>query len=192
MLLATDPGEPGSAALSSWARRGPLVIHSLRKDAMPSNKTTTEHEGPVLRSRRYDIVTRSADETTAFGRELARDVTPPCLLLLRGELGSGKTVLVKGIVAGLGAAPESEVTSPTFALVHEYAGAAKVYHMDLYRIEGAQDLGTLGLDDILAQNAAVIVEWGEKLIPLAPAPRWEIHLEHRAENERRIVVYQIE
>jgi tRNA threonylcarbamoyladenosine biosynthesis protein TsaE len=147
--------------------------------------------GPAARGR-YDIVTRSADETTAFGRELAPLIVPPCLVLLRGELGSGKTVLTKGIVAGLGAAPESEVTSPSFALMHEYTGARKVYHLDLYRIEGPRDLATLGLDDLLAQDATVIVEWGEKLLPGAPVPRFEIHLEHRGENERHIMAFQID
>lgn len=140
--------------------------------------------------RRYDIVTHSVEETAAFGRELARLLTPPCLVLMKGELGAGKTVLTKGIVTGLGAAPESEVTSPTFALVHEYAGASKVYHLDLYRIEGARDLATLGLDEMLLENATVIVEWGEKL-SYVPAPHFEVNLEHRGENERRIVVEEI-
>jgi len=141
---------------------------------------------------RYDIVTHSPDETLAFGRELAALLKPPGLVLLEGDLGSGKTVLTKGIVAGLGAAPESEVTSPTFALVHEYSGERRVYHLDLYRIEGPHDLATLGLDEMLAQDATVIVEWGEKLGPHAPAPRFEIHLEHGGESERHIVVKEVQ
>jgi tRNA threonylcarbamoyladenosine biosynthesis protein TsaE len=145
----------------------------------------------VERSRRCDIVTHSPEETLAFGRELATLVEPPCLVLMEGELGSGKTVLTKGIVAGLGAAPETEVTSPTFALVHEYLGEKRVYHLDLYRIEGPRDLATLGLDEMLSQGATVIVEWGERLAPQAPAPRFEIHLEHRGESERHIVVEEV-
>jgi tRNA threonylcarbamoyladenosine biosynthesis protein TsaE len=143
------------------------------------------------RSRRYDVVTRSPEETLAFGGELAAMLEPPRLVLLEGELGSGKTILTKGIVAGLGAAPESEVTSPTFALVHEYSGQNRVYHLDLYRIESPRDLGTLGLDEMLAQEATVIVEWGEKLEPHAPVPRFEIRLEHQGENERHIVVEEV-
>ena len=115
---------------------------------------------------------------------------PPCLILMEGELGSGKTVLTKGIVAGLGAAPEAEVTSPTFALVHEYSGERKVYHLDLYRVEGERDLATLGLDEMLEQEATVIVEWGEK-VRHAPLPRFEVRLEHRGEHERRIVVDEV-
>jgi tRNA threonylcarbamoyladenosine biosynthesis protein TsaE len=150
-----------------------------------------ENAGVETRQCRYDIVTHSADETMAFGRELARLFAPPCLVLMKGELGAGKTVLTKGIVTSLGAAPESEVTSPTFALVHEYAGAKKVYHIDLYRIEGLRDFATLGLDEMLAEDATVIVEWGEKL-PNAPAPRFEVQLEHRGESERRIVVVEVD
>src|SRR5215472_13764460 len=119
----------------------------------------------VNRRCHYDIVTHSPEETLAFGRELAALVEPPSLVLMEGELGSGKTLLTKGIVAGLGAAPESEVTSPTFALVHEYSGAKRVFHLDLYRIEGLRDLATLGLDEMLGQEATVIVEWGGKLEP---------------------------
>jgi tRNA threonylcarbamoyladenosine biosynthesis protein TsaE len=153
---------------------------------------TEERAESVVRRRRCDIVTHSAEETMALGRDLARFFSPPCVVLMEGELGAGKTVLTKGIVTGLGAAPETEVTSPTFALVHEYAGARKVYHIDLYRVEGARDLATLGLDEMLAQDATVIVEWGEKLQPRAPVPRFEIHVDHRGENERRICVFQID
>ncbi|HXJ96882.1 MAG TPA: tRNA (adenosine(37)-N6)-threonylcarbamoyltransferase complex ATPase subunit type 1 TsaE [Terriglobia bacterium] len=143
------------------------------------------------RSRQYDIVTHSPEETLAFGRKLATLVEPPCLVLMEGELGSGKTALTKGIVAGLGAAPETEVTSPTFALVHEYSGRNRVYHLDLYRIERPRDLATLGLDEMLSQDATVIVEWGERLGPNPPVPRVEMRLVHRGESERHIVVERI-
>lgn len=147
---------------------------------------------PGPRRRRYDLVTHSPEETVAFGRDLARLLSPPCLVLLEGELGSGKTVLTKGIVAGLGAATESEVNSPTFALVHEYADRRRVFHLDLYRVESARELASLGLDELLAQDATVIVEWGEKLRRAsAPVPRFEIRLEHRGEHERHIVVDEV-
>jgi tRNA threonylcarbamoyladenosine biosynthesis protein TsaE len=145
----------------------------------------------VARQRRYDIVTHSPEETLAFGRELARFLKPPCLVLLEGELGSGKTVLTKGIAAGLGAAKESEVNSPTFALIHDYKGENTVYHIDLYRVESAQELASLGLEEMFGELATVIVEWGEKLEAHAPLPRFEIRLEHRGENDRRIVVEEV-
>ena len=140
---------------------------------------------------RWEVTTQSAEETIALGRELAKQLEPPCLVLLKGELGTGKTTLTKGIVAGLGASREEEVTSPTFTLVHEYGDKRKVFHADLYRIESARDLGTLGLDDLWTQDAIVIVEWGEKLWDNAPAPRVVIQLEYISSEERRIRVERV-
>ena len=142
------------------------------------------------------VVTHSSEETIALGYELARELKPPVLVLLLGDLGAGKTTLAKGLVAGLGAAPEEEVTSPTFTMIHEYGSArdsaARVYHVDLYRVETARELETLGLEDLLAERAVVIVEWGEKLGPAlrssGPGSVIEIHLEALSESERRIEI----
>jgi tRNA threonylcarbamoyladenosine biosynthesis protein TsaE len=143
-------------------------------------------------TRLAERVTRSPEETVAFGRELAVHLRPPCLVLLEGELGSGKTTLAKGIVAGLGAAGEDEVTSPSFTLVHEYGSTGKVYHADLYRIEGPRDLATLGLEDLVDQATTVLVEWGEKLGDNAPIPCVRIRMEHRGSDDRRILVERVE
>jgi len=141
--------------------------------------------------------TNSAEETIELGRRMAADLAPPVVVLLVGELGAGKTTLAKGLVAGLGAAAEEAVTSPTFTLVHEYGPAngnvPRVYHIDLYRIENPRDLQTLGLEDLLSERAVVIVEWGEKLGPYFRSP-WpgsrvlEIRLETVGDDERRIEV----
>ncbi len=139
-----------------------------------------------------DRVTHSPEETIALGRQLAVELRPPCLVLLEGELGSGKTTLVKGIVAGMGATREEDVTSPSFTLVHEYGPSGRVYHADLYRIEGAQDLSTLGLDELLGQDATVLVEWGEKLGDNPPTPYVRIRMEHLGSEERRVVVERVE
>lgn len=116
-----------------------------------------------------EYITHTPEETIALGRRLAGQLTPPVLVLLLGDLGAGKTTLTKGIVEGLGAAAVDEVTSPTFTLIHEYGverrTAPRVYHIDLYRIEGAGELMTLGLDDLLAEEAVVLIEWGERLGP---------------------------
>ena len=135
-----------------------------------------------------EIVTRSSDETTAWGREFARRLAAPVLILLTGDLGSGKTTLTKGIVAGLGAASEDEVTSPTFTLVHVYGKAAKVYHADLYRIESFHDFETLGLEDVFAKPAVVILEWSERFPLQSPWPQVRIRLEHQGGDLRRILV----
>lgn len=137
-----------------------------------------------------EIITHSAEETTQWGREFAKRLQPPILVLLSGDLGSGKTTLTKGIVAGLGAAAEDEVTSPTFTLVHVYgaADAAKVYHADLYRIENFHDFETLGLEDLFAKPAVVILEWSERFPLPSPWPQLRLKLEHLGGDSRRITL----
>ncbi len=133
-----------------------------------------------------EIITHSAEETIAWGRELARKLQPPVLVLLSGELGSGKTTLTKGIVAGLNAATEDEVTSPTFTLIHEYGGEKKVFHGDLYRIENFHDFETLGLEDVFAKSAIVILEWSENFPLKTPWPQIRLRLQHLGGDARQI------
>lgn len=135
-----------------------------------------------------EIVTHSSEETTKWGREFAKGLAAPMVVLLTGDLGSGKTTLTKGIVAGLGAATEDEVTSPTFTLVHVYGKAARVYHADLYRIESIHDFETLGLEDVFAKPAIVILEWSERFPLQSPWPQVRIRLEHLGGDSRRISV----
>jgi tRNA threonylcarbamoyladenosine biosynthesis protein TsaE len=135
-----------------------------------------------------EILTNSAEETIRWGREFGAGLKAPLLLLLTGELGSGKTTLTKGIVAGLGAASEEDVTSPTFTLVHVYGGKSKVYHGDLYRIESFHDFETLGLEDVFAKPAVVILEWSEKFPLESPWPQVRLKLEHAGGDKRRIVL----
>jgi tRNA threonylcarbamoyladenosine biosynthesis protein TsaE len=134
-----------------------------------------------------EITTHSAEQTIAFGRSLTELLAPPKLVLLRGELGAGKTTLVKGIAAALEAAAEDDVTSPTFTLVHEYRGPrVVVYHIDLYRLDTARELETLGLDDLRSDNSILLIEWGEKFPRLQNERDLEISLERMNQNERRI------
>ena len=135
-----------------------------------------------------EIVTHSAEETTRWGREFATRLNSPVLVLLSGDLGSGKTTLTKGIVSGLGVAKEEEVTSPTFTLVHVYGNAKKVYHADLYRIESFHDFETLGLEDLFDQPGVVILEWSERFPLNSPWPQKRIRLEHLGGDARRIRV----
>jgi len=135
-----------------------------------------------------EVVTHSSEETIRCGRELGAQLVRPVLILLSGDLGAGKTTLTKGIVSGLGVAEEEEVTSPTFTLVHRYGRDARVYHVDLYRIEGARDLDTLGLEDLFAEPAVVIVEWAEKLTLRIDWPIVRVHLEHAGDDTRRISI----
>jgi tRNA threonylcarbamoyladenosine biosynthesis protein TsaE len=135
-----------------------------------------------------ELLTHCSDETIERGREIGRRLRPPVLILLSGDLGAGKTTLAKGIVSGIGAAQEDEVTSPTFTLVHRYDRGARVYHVDLYRVGDFHDLETLGLEDVFSEQAVVIIEWPNDLALRTDWPVVRIHLEHVEENTRKISV----
>src|ERR1700730_3880024 len=137
---------------------------------------------------RPEFVSHSSEETIAKGREIAASLRPPMIVMLSGELGSGKTTLTKGIISGLGAAREEDVTSPTFTLVHVFHNHCKVYHVDLYRVENFQDLESLGLEDALGEQAVVIIEWPERFTFRTDWPRVEIRLEHAGGDSRRIAI----
>jgi len=147
----------------------------------------------------HGIVTHSYEGTIELGRKIAAKLSPPVLVLLTGDLGSGKTTLTKGIISGLGAAREEDVTSPTFTLVHVFQQSinadpprdltpVKVYHADLYRVENFHDLESLGLEDALAEKAIVIIEWSERFTFRSQWPRVEIHLEHSGGDARQIEI----
>ncbi|MGB7351712.1 MAG: tRNA (adenosine(37)-N6)-threonylcarbamoyltransferase complex ATPase subunit type 1 TsaE [Candidatus Acidiferrales bacterium] len=136
-------------------------------------------------------VSRSAEETIARGKELASKMRAPLRVLLSGELGAGKTTLAKGIISGLGAAAEEDVTSPTFTLVHTFTGPVKVYHVDLYRVSEVQEFDSLGLEDLFAESAIVLIEWPERMRLRTDWPVLRIDLEHVAEDERRITVREL-
>ncbi len=126
-----------------------------------------------------------------MGERVAEMLLPaPKLIVLRGDLGAGKTTLVKGIAAALGAAEASEVTSPTFTLVHEYVGPkVRLYHIDLYRLETERELSTLGLEEMAElPDALVLVEWGEKFPSVVARADGEIHIEHAGGDERLFLV----
>ena len=135
--------------------------------------------------------TRSEAGTLAMGERVAEILLPaPKLIVLRGDLGAGKTTLVKGIAAALGAAEAEDVTSPTFTLVHEYVGPkVKLYHLDLYRLETERELLTLGLEEMAEEpNALVLVEWGEKFASVVARADGEISIEHAGGDERLFLV----
>ena len=136
-----------------------------------------------------DYKTNSPEETITLGQKLAAQLAPPKLVLLRGDLGAGKTTLVKGIAEGFQAAKQEDVTSPTFTLIHEYRGPrVTVYHIDLYRVDTPRQLETLGLDDLFDKNAVLLVEWGEKFSRFVRERDVEIAITRLADNERKIEV----
>jgi tRNA threonylcarbamoyladenosine biosynthesis protein TsaE len=141
----------------------------------------------------HEFHTSSAEETINAGREIAKLLTPPKFLILRGDLGAGKTTLVKGIAEALDAADADEVTSPTFTLIHEYEGTRdgapmKLYHIDLYRIEGERQLETLGLDELSGPDSVVLVEWGEKFPSVVNRSNGEIVMKSTGGDSRKITL----
>ncbi|MCZ6670783.1 MAG: tRNA (adenosine(37)-N6)-threonylcarbamoyltransferase complex ATPase subunit type 1 TsaE [Acidobacteria bacterium] len=129
----------------------------------------------------------SENDTYEFGRKIGRELKGGDIVFLRGPLGSGKTVLARGISAGAGCDPR-EVRSPTFTLVNEYHGRLTVHHCDLYRIEAPSDLDELGLEEIFAGRGICLVEWPERLAGFLPGGRIEIDLEDLGGDRRRIRV----
>jgi tRNA threonylcarbamoyladenosine biosynthesis protein TsaE len=137
-----------------------------------------------------EFLTHSADETVALGRQLAPFVRDARIVLLRGDLGAGKTTLVKGIAEAFNAAAQEDVTSPTFTLVHEYRGPERtLYHIDLYRIDTERELYTLGLDDFINEEGNILlIEWGEKFERMNRERDAEIAIERLGENDRRLTL----
>ena len=136
--------------------------------------------------------TRSVKGTVALGRRLAERLTAGDCVALAGELGAGKTVLVRGIAAGLSVADERIVSSPTFVLVQEYAGRVPIYHVDLYRLrDPTAELAELGLSEMLAEGVAVI-EWADRAGGALPRPRWEIRVEITGRRARKFHVGRVE
>jgi tRNA threonylcarbamoyladenosine biosynthesis protein TsaE len=134
--------------------------------------------------------TRSVNGTLAIAETIAELLPAPRFVILRGELGAGKTTLVKGWVQALKAGSPDDVTSPTFTLVHEYQGQkTHIFHLDLYRLETERELATLGLEEMASTpNALVLVEWGEKFPGVMAMAGAEIALETLEGDERSLLV----
>ena len=133
------------------------------------------------------IISHSPTETFDYGRQLASELRPGNILALTGELGAGKTCLVKGIAAGLGIA--QDVTSPTFTLIHEYRGGRlPLYHVDLYRLDTIADAVGIGIEEYLPSDGVTVIEWAEKIEPLLPPGTTRVRLALINDTSRRIEV----
>lgn len=133
----------------------------------------------------WQVETDSPEATFALGQRLGRLATPPLLILLRGELGAGKTLLAQGLARGLGVPAEVAVHSPTYTLLNHYAGRCPVYHFDLYRLNGADELEELGFDEFAHGDGVALVEWAERL-DRTDFPHLDIALEILAGDRRRL------
>ena len=137
-----------------------------------------------------DIITNSANETIEFGRKFGSQLKGGEVIALVGPLGAGKTHLIKGIVAGLGAEDAAnEVTSPTFVLVNEYAGRLEVYHMDAYRLDSIAQFEQIGFDDYCHPGSVVLIEWADKVEQALIGTNYiKIELSHLGPTARKIRV----
>ena len=127
-------------------------------------------------------------ELVAWGERLGRNIQPPLVITIEGDLGAGKTTLARAICRGYGV--PTDVTSPTFTIVHEYEGGrSKVYHLDLYRLKDPRELVTIGWDEILAEKALVIVEWPDRAQTLMPPGHVPISLSHVAGQPDHRILY---
>src|SRR5205823_7191706 len=124
-----------------------------------------------------------------LGRQLAPELAPPKLVLLQGELGAGKTTLVKGIVEKYSVTKREQVTSPTFTLIHEYRSPrVDIYHIDLYRVDTPRELETLAIDDLFGPRSLIVIEWGEKFERFQRESDVNILMESTGENDRKISI----
>lgn len=145
----------------------------------------------MIRAMTREFQTNTADETIALGQQLAPLLKDARIVLLRGDLGAGKTTLVKGIAEAMGAAERDDVNSPTFTLVHEYRGPERrIFHIDLYRIETERELATLGIEDLVREDDNVLlIEWGEKFPRLTRDRDVEIAIQRLGPDSRKFVVH---
>ena len=130
------------------------------------------------------LTARSPEETRALGELLGRLLGPGDVVTLAGELGAGKTTLAQGLGVGLGVG--EPVSSPTFALVHEYHGRLPVWHLDTYRVRSLDELVDLSWQDLLSGGGVVLVEWPERIQPALPPARLHIALEYGDEDTREV------
>ncbi len=135
------------------------------------------------------IIVSTPCEMEAVGYELAGQISAPSTVHLKGDLGAGKTTLVKGMISGMGS--QSRVVSPTYTLVEEYqTSKGEVHHLDLYRIKTAEEVESLGFRDRLAMGCIILIEWPERAEDLLPRPEWKIEIEY-FENRRKVTIKDI-
>lgn len=157
----------------------------------PCKATTISRQTRVfdIPNTMFDIpnTSRGPDETIAIGRQIAAQVRTGDVIALHGELGAGKTCLVKGLAQGLGVT--QEVTSPTYTLIHEYHGRVPLYHVDLYRLDSLPQALVIGIEDYLpAADGVTVIEWAEKIADLLPPGTIQVRLEIVDDTTRRIEV----
>jgi tRNA threonylcarbamoyladenosine biosynthesis protein TsaE len=132
----------------------------------------------------YSIELPSLEKTIALGEQLGKVAEPADIITLEGDLGAGKTALTQAIGRGLGIDPKIYITSPTFSLLQEYRGRLPLYHVDLYRLAGEEDVENLGFSEYFYGDGLTVIEWSERLGSLMPTERLHVHLMITGETSR--------
>lgn len=140
--------------------------------------------------KKLNILSASAEQTIQLGVRLARHLKKGSIICLQGDLGTGKTTLVKGIARGLKINPE-KVNSPTFVIMNSYQGRLPLYHFDLYRLEDIKEIPVIGYEEFLYGDGVCVIEWAERLGALAPKEYLRVELKHKGENERSIDITMV-
>ncbi|NLY90968.1 MAG: tRNA (adenosine(37)-N6)-threonylcarbamoyltransferase complex ATPase subunit type 1 TsaE [Firmicutes bacterium] len=145
-------------------------------------RTRKEPDGTLI------VWSDSPAETEELGKILGGILQPGDLFFLSGDLGSGKTLLVRGVTLGLDSAETA--TSPTFALIHRYEGALPLYHLDLYRLSDPEDIEPLALEELREEEAAMMIEWGEPAKDLLASTYMEVGFDRGEQEEKRILTFR--
>ena len=135
----------------------------------------------------WEVITKNPDQTLRLGHAFGGMLPQASTVALIGDLGSGKTLLAKGIARGLGVEDEREVSSPTFVLVNEYRGRIPVHHVDLYRLRDSIEVEEIGWEEFISGPGVTLVEWAEKVPDLLPEDRIEVHLHWAGSEERKLI-----
>ena len=147
--------------------------------------------GTVKIKNSKNIVTKNREETIKVGEHLAGRLKPGCLVALTGELGSGKTTLVKGIAKGLGIRNYRYVNSPSFVIIKEYKGKIPLYHFDVFRLDSPSDIDALSFEEYFYRDGICVIEWADKIRKILPKKRLEIKLSVMGGNKRKIEIVKI-
>lgn len=136
----------------------------------------------------WTVKTKNPDQTRHLGRICGELLTQGSVIALIGDLGTGKTVFVKGVAQGVGVIDDKEITSPSFVLVNEYQGRLPVYHVDLYRLHHMREVEDLGWEELISSPGVTLIEWAEKVLTLLPKERMEVHFEWVNAVERTLIL----
>ncbi|MGA2782112.1 MAG: tRNA (adenosine(37)-N6)-threonylcarbamoyltransferase complex ATPase subunit type 1 TsaE [Smithella sp.] len=137
---------------------------------------------------KIEIISVSADQTSEIARFIGGKLRKGDILALSGELGSGKTCFTGGLARGLGVDEKYQITSPTFTLINEYPARFKLYHFDVYRLNGYSEFEDLGYEEYFCGDGIVVIEWAEKIVKILPADTFFISFEYIDENRRKIII----